>query len=489
LESQHPADPGNRQRLTQARSRLHVVHQGRQGPKGRSLAVVLLLVIAACSGGGHKAAPTTTTAPDSSESSQPPPTNAPRRNAADATWVGRGPTPLSSVVAAGGRFVYLGVDDQQKVQLVGLDPSTGKVAWERESTLANHVPGVEEHLVVEGTTVFNVEPSVGGASRVAFPAQTSNAADVVAVDARNGHDGWHVMINVVTTPLERCDNALCAFADAGSHFEVNRLDFATGNALSTGNAMFDPPVAENGEFAISASRATPDVELTSGYGKTVVWTKQHTDLFGTTDVSPNGGWSGFHVGGGWIIWLGSASPTGLGATSALADDGTLLWTKPDTSPCFALTGDPLTAPVLCGRVDAVARRLFLGTIQGVDPLTGNATWTLDAGDLDITKLGASLVRFDATHFGLHLASGDVALDLTTGPAGAPTTTSGWCETVGDIVPVTGGHSIVAMSWAPCTLGGGPDTTPPKAVPEFAGPTVDGFAAWVEDGEVRAAKVG
>ena len=52
----------------------------------------------------------------------------------------------------------------------------------------------------------------------------------------------------------------------------------------------------------------------------------------------------------------------------------------------------------------------------------------------------------------------------------------------------GDTHVVATSWSPCTLGEGASDVPPTVVPEFAGPTVNGFGAWVENREVRAAKV-
>jgi hypothetical protein len=55
------------------------------------------------------------------------------------------------------------------------------------------------------------------------------------------------------------------------------------------------------------------------------------------------------------------------------------------------------------------------------------------------------------------------------------------------VQVDGSHSILATSWFPCTLGVGPDTKAPATVPSFAGPTIGGFGAWIEDGSVHGAK--
>ena len=393
---------------------------------------------------------------------------------------------MSALVGAGGHIVYLGVDDQGQLQLIGLDPSNGHVAWHRPSAAATHVPGVEQQVVANNDTVFNVEASGTGNPKVAFPAQAASAFDVVAVDARTGNDRWHHPFDSVRTPLDKCGDGLCVQFDARGQLDITRLNFATGNVLSEGVEAFEPLVAEDGELAISASRTLDDVVLTSGYGKQIVWEHVHSVLFGSADVTPDGGWSGLHLNGLWIVWLGARQS--LGATSGISDDGRMLWTTADTAPCFILTGDPLTAPVLCGHEDFANRTLTLGTIQGIDPSNGKAVWTLDAGAIDPAHLGASVVRLDSTHFALHVDSGDVGLDLATGPSGPPSTTDGWCETFGDFTQVEGQRSIVATSWAPCTLGKGPDTTTPKVVPDFAGPTVSGFGAWVENGEVRAAKV-
>ncbi|MEY2423661.1 MAG: hypothetical protein QOI95_3728 [Acidimicrobiaceae bacterium] len=465
---------------------MYVVHQGRQDPKGRSLSTLLaalLVLLAACSGGGQKTAPTTTTTSEASTTS----TTAPRRTASDADWVGQGPQPLSQLVGAGGHVVYLGVDDQHHLQLVGLDPATGKIAWQRPSSTALHIGGVEEHLASAGNIVYHVESTANGNPRVAFPAQAGGSFDVVAVDAQTGKDVWRKAFDNVTTPLEKCGEGLCVFAaTADGHFDITRLDLAVGDVLSEGTAMFDPLVAEDGELAISAARDSNEVILTSGFGQRVVWSHQRVELFGASDVTPDEGWSGFHVGGIWIAWLG-APGAARGTTSGITDDGRQAWIRADISPCFPITNDPITAAVLCGRFDVTSQRLLIGTIEGIDPQTGAALWSLDAGDLDVHDLGASLVRFDATHFGFHLASGDVGLDTASGPTGPPTSADGWCEVFGEFIVVEGQRSYVAVSWSPCTLGVGPNHAPPKSVPEFAGPTVNGFGAWVEGGEVRAAK--
>jgi hypothetical protein len=395
---------------------------------------------------------------------------------------------VSGLVAAGGRIVYLGVDDQGGLQLIGLDPATGKVVWHRPSTAATHISGVSQQVVVNGDTVFNVEAGGTAASKVAYPAQATSAFEVVAVDGRTGTDSWHHPFDDLTTPLDKCGDGLCVGTDApAGHFHITRLDFKTGDVLSEGSEAFEPIVAEDGELAISAARDSSDVVLTSGFGKTVVWKHQRSELFGSVDVTPDGGWSGLHIGGTWIVWLGSEQT--LGATSGITDDGRMLWTRAETSPCFILTGDPLVAPVLCGHVDPGARNLTVGTIEGIDPTTGATQWSFDAGDLDLLHIEAAMVRFDATRFAFHRSTGDVELDLASGPtATAPPSKAGWCLTIGASASVEGRPSIVAASWAPCTLGVGPDQAPPTSVPAFAGPTVNGFGAWIEDSEVRAAKV-
>jgi hypothetical protein len=392
------------------------------------------------------------------------------------------------LVGAGGRIVYLGVDDELRLRLVGLDPATGTVAWQRPSTTALHIGGVEEHLVSNGSSVYHVEPTTGGSPRVAFPAQATAAFDVVAVDARTGEDRWRQRFNNVTTPLEKCGDGLCVFVDTpDGHLALTRLDLTSGDRLSEGDALFDPVVAEDGDLAVSAARDSDEVVLTSGFGRRVVWSHQRAELFGSNDVTPDEGWSGFHIDGIWVAWLGAPGAS-RGATSGITDDGVQAWIRADIAPCFPITDDPITVAVLCGRHDATTQDILIGTIEGIDPQTGVARWSLDAGDLDAHDLGAALVRFDSTRFGLHLPSGDVELDTGSGPTGAPPPADGWCEVFGTFLSVEGDRSIVATSWSPCTLGAGPNHTPPTSVPEFAGPTVDGFGAWVEGGDVRAAKV-
>ena len=477
---------------------MHVVHQGRQDPKSRSLAALAaaLLLLAACSAGGKAAAlSTTTTTTTESSGRSTTTTNAPR-TADNADWVGQGPRPVSRLVGAGSHIVYLGVDEEQQLQLIALDPSTGEVAWQRPSTAASHVPGVEQQLVTDGDTVFNVEPPAAAGSRVAYPAQGSPELHVVAVDARTGDEEWRHPFDDVSTPLEKCGDGLCVLAYAPrGHISVTRLDLSTGDVLSEGAEAFEPLAATDGEFAISAARDSDDVVLTSEFGQTVVWTHSKAELFASNDVTPDGGWSGFRTNGVWVVWIGGPPPASgetddsLGATSGITDDGRLLWTRSDTAPCFPFSDDPMTVPVLCGEIDVAAQRITFGTVEGLDAPTGSTQWSLPVGDVDFENLGSSLVRLTATGYALRSAGGDVAVDMITGPSGpAVAPVDGWCETFGQSADVEGDTHVVATSWSPCTLGEGASDVPPTVVPEFAGPTVNGFGAWVENREVRAAKV-
>lgn len=388
--------------------------------------------------------------------------------------------------------MYFGVHDARLV-LVALDPATGEVAWQQPSTSADHISGVEQHVVTNGDLVFNVE-GLGGASNpgVAFPAQSAVGNDIVAIDARTGAERWrHRIEGLVDTPMDDCGGALCVGVKvAGGHLDVTRLAFDTGKITDSGVVSFEPIVVADKDLFLSASRTTEAVVLASGFGRHVEWQHTKAELFGSTPVSPNRGWGGTHLDGVWMAWLGGDAPDSspsIGATSGIADDGTLLWTAPELAPCIPLGSEFSDQPVLCGRVTQAPTRFELGTIERVDPHTGTAVWTLDAGDLDITQLGTDLVRFDDTHYALRIASGDVGLDLVAGPSGPPASGEGWCAVEGDSVQVDGSHSIVATTWFPCTLGRGPADSTPTTVPSFAGPTVGGFGAWIESGTVRAAK--
>jgi outer membrane protein assembly factor BamB len=402
---------------------------------------------------------------------------------------------VSSLVGVGGRIVYLGVDDDEQLQLIGLDPSTGDVAWQRPSTAATHIDGVEQHLVTNGNFVFNVEPpSGGGSTRVAVPAQADAGADVVAIDARTGKDVWHHPFPDLMTPLDACGTTVCVQANGSAgHLAITRLDFATGAVLSEGRAAFEPIVAEDGELAISASRSNDEIALTNGFGTNVVWTHTRSEFFGTSDVTPDGGWFGVHRDGVWVIWLGSAIPTGapapsVGAVSGISDDGRLLWTRPGTAPCVPFIDDEPAPPVLCRlRDDALSHT---STVESVDAATGETRWSVKIGELVVGGSGDALVRTSSTAYATHTADGQgVTVDTIAGPsAPGPSPIEGWCQILGQKTKVEGDVHVLARAWSPCTLDDGPNETPPTSVPAFAGPTVDGFGAWVEDGEVRAAKV-
>jgi hypothetical protein len=458
----------------------------------------LVTAAAACSSGSKKTTSSTSSSLQSSlSSSQRSSSNTPPPPAPDSDWVGQGPKPLSNLVSAGGHIVYIGVDHNEP-SLVGLDPTTGAVVWQRPDSLGYHLSGVEERLVVDGDNVFDLESDSNAAqSKVAFTPDAARAqasgSVVVAVNAANGKDVWSQSVDgEASTPFVNCDGALCVSAVVTpNHLTINRLAFADGSVASTGDKAFDPLVVINGAGAVSASRDTSNVTLTDQYGQQVTWTHTRTELFGTDDVTPDGGWGGGLVDGVWIVWLGGPQqPTpSFGVIAGISATGDRLWTLPDAALCPIFTEvDEETVPISCGQLDVTGQTYTTGTIARIDAATGKPAWSLDAGDIDAVKPGDAIVRFDATNYALALPSGDVTLNTDTGPGGPPATKSGWCVTQDDEVGIGEDRSLVTASWAPCTLGVGPDDTPPAAVPGFAGPTIGGHGAWVEDGQVRGVRV-
>jgi outer membrane protein assembly factor BamB len=391
------------------------------------------------------------------------------------------------LVSAGGRIVYLGVDDSGALHLIALDPTTGEVAWDRASTAATHIGGVEQALVTDGDVVVHVEPPGGGGnSRVALPAQQKDTPAIVGVDARTGEPRWQHPIADVFTPLEKCGADACATTPTPDrHLDITRLSISRGLELSSGQAAFEPLLATDGGLQVSAARESDEVVLTKDFGQTIAWTHTRAELFGRDDLSPNRGWGGQHIDGVWVLWLGGDND--LGATSGVSDDGTVLWTRSGVAPCFNLVGSPMPAPIVCGELDQAAKKVRVGNVQRIDPRSGAPVWSLPTTGLDAFAPGSSVVRYDDTHFGFHLENDDAGLDLATGPAPLPSG-QGWCQTTGQHVMVEGKRALVATSWAPCRIGVGPDAMPPSVVPSFAGPTVDHVGAWIEGEAVHGARV-
>ncbi|MDX6234899.1 MAG: hypothetical protein QOH68_4038 [Nocardioidaceae bacterium] len=452
------------------------------------LALAALTLAVSCTSGGkvEDRAARTTTSPTTEEVATP-----------EGGWVGAGPTPASRLQASGGHIVYLGVNDDDHLELVGLDPATGKVAWRRASTHGVRISGVELVLMVDATTAFHFEPSDNVAA-AAFGRGSSSGVDIVAVDTATGQVRWHQPLDAPPMPpADDCGGAVCTYVDPGDETLTRvRFDRATGAILGVGSHDLEPILGNQGDAAVSAARSDSLILGTSGYGATEVWRHTRAEVFGDETLTPDYGWSGFGAPDGtWVLWLGTEADS-VGAVAGVGATGAPLWRRADTLPCFFLTGDVLAQrnpPVLCaGRFDAGAGTLDLTSIEGVDPVSGTARWTVASPGFDGFEPGSSVARLADGTFVLDLPERRLKLDLSSGPVDLESTPPDlWCEAPSDGQsiddPVVGPDEYVTpTTYEPCQLGTGPDGHTPGSVPQFAGAQVGGFGAWISDGRVVAA---
>jgi outer membrane protein assembly factor BamB len=438
-------------------------------------------------------------------------------------WDSQGLGVHSDLSSTNDSIVYAGVQDGELL-VVALDPTTGKERWRKPSQVGTRVAGVELQIDTDADSAYFLTSS--GGSEAVSPAGyepsrpvAEAALSLTAVKTATGETRWSVPVDGGADPSARaCGPDLClTVTHATGADELWRIDRASGAVL--GKSHVSLPQGPGREAFISGTGPTDDDEsqfIVASRGPVLIgqfsadgahldWAQPVTTVFGNAAVSPNGGWAGRPVDGGWVVWLGrAAAPSDpkpqpgdqlpRGAVAGISSDGTPRWVRTDRHACLFLD---TTTPTLCdGQLHVISATTVEGrpsTIEGVDPHTGATTWTVPVnGTIDEFHPAGEVLRLDETSFLVTTPAGLVHLDVTTGPAPTSDRSAiGWCRPDG---PVTddihvGSRTIKYaryLGYFPCRMGGTPADQPAKLpVPSFAGVSTDGWSAWVINGHVHA----
>lgn len=366
-------------------------------------------------------------------------------SAAHVTWTGTGPRPLSRLVSAGGRILYIG-GATTSAELVALDPGSGAVAWSKPVGVTPSPPDV----LVDGDRVFALAP--GGST-------------IVALDGATGDQSWSTPLGApATTNPIRCGSDLCVSVGTSDSDAAVAQISRDGTLRDTGRVVGIRVVAMDDDQVLSL--IGQDLVLAERHATREVWRAPLASLFGGTPIDPAAQWQAWPgPDSAWIVWQ-AARGTPEGVATGIAQ-GVAQWDVfgarlcPFTDQATARAGHPEFPVLLCFGTP-------IRSVAAIDPVTGAGRWQLDNPQLD-GAAAATVVRTSERSWLFRNATEDVEIDIVEGPRKPGVDVVwGWC---GRPFPF------------PCTVSGAviPD---PDPVPTYAGATAAGVNVWVQDSTVR-----
>ena len=468
---------------------------------------VVAVLVAGCSGGG-------------SHSSAKP----------TAGWVRSDLKPVTQPELAGG-LVVLYVAAGGGLQVVALDPKTGRTLWHDRASPGSTTPGVAPVLGVAGSTVAFLSP-----------VDDSTYSRLVGVAAATGRQLWHTPAGLFEDWPQPCPGDtldICTTGSFGLAQQTQALRFRASNGAPAGAVLVSQ---SPGGRALGPDLFDPGVRnpemLLSVSGASVAWTRTLASVFPAPGLSTDHGWqfdrvpaaglfvgsvdgpplrstgssgtidlsramtAGFRIPDGTAVWrdAGAIYACGVLPCPREAEDSSA-YQPPTTGVRLRATG---TANLNLSPVVTVSPSPGADVVvEGFDLATGKTLWSYDAGADGLLLfqtpplLGPHEVVLPAP------GGGTVALDLASGahspvPPGSsgPSGGAGWCvstityktqvgyqtpnSTPGDYVRI--GQEAIG----PCEASGVSAAAIPRTVPGFVGTVIGGLTVWSESSKVAAA---
>jgi hypothetical protein len=427
----------------------------------------------------------------------------------------------------GARFVVYAAAHGQ-LELVGLDATSGHIAWTVPASPSAIAPGTAPTVAVVGNRVVYLE-AAGGA-----------LATIVAADATTGKPAWHGPSGAFSGWPRVCpDNptALCASGQllTGSTAGALRFDAATGGVLAS--PQVGQGARELGVNLFDIGQRQPEI-IAATAGSTAAWQQPLHRIFTLRGSSTDYGWNfdriprvGMYVGsvGGpplkqsktrYAVDLSRAMTAGFRMR-----DGSVVWRDPGSqylcgyltcpgagNQSYSSAADAHAAGptvglrlrargVLSGSantIEATPSRDAHGILEGFDPATGHESWRFDFGrDVGLLSQTRLPPRVSTQAIVLRTPAGQlVVLNVITG-ARIPAIGNAlaWCNKIVSYhmaVPyVAGGRSlheyVGQYALAPCTPDGHPMKAPTHGTAAVSGllAKARGELAWMEQGAVVA----
>ena len=455
------------------------------------------VALAGCSGGGSK----------------PPAT------ATGAGWVRTDLKPVSQPYIAGGRFVVY-VQGSAGLDIVGLDPKTGRTAWKLDASASGVTQGVAPIFAIDGNRVVFLR-DVGKGS-----------AALAGIDARTGALSWTSPPGIFADWAATCADDATAVCTTGFLLGQPQQARELRFAAATGKQLPSPSFPAGS----SPRSIAPDLydlgtrkpeKFAATDGDDVVWQRPLASVFTSAGASTDNGWNLDRVPtAGMFVGSVMAAPVSSTATSAVFDlsktmtagirmsDGSAAWRDLGSQyacsdlPCPGVAprskGTTAYEPPTQGlrlRLRGIARvsktsgpkfSNFNVVVEGFDLRTGTTLWSFDAGPSQPLLENASLPALAENTIVVKGADRKlIALNLRNGArAPVPPGTGAWCaKPTRYTTDVPDGQSPTTSyqgddALFPCSTTG-TAATMPKQVPRFVGPLLGGVVAWSEGHQVVA----
>lgn len=358
-----------------------------------TLAAVLLL--ASCSPSQPEQTPTpspveTSSAPTPEATPTPTPTPTPTASPlVDPLWSVTGVTFAGEPIAVGDTAISYFVAEQN-LFIGAWRASDGAKLWDAPSDTSHTAGGVWIKPAASGNNVVYLTP-----------AGTDGYSTVTVVEAATGTTvGNSELIWAQSRPAE-CAEGACVTGVLGSG-ATGRWQVGPEATLSPSTSGYLPPNARILGEDVYSTNDRPGEILGLGKNGATVWQRGYEEVFGA-GYSSDAGW-GWYTGEGWPLvgfgYLFTDDQTGhdMAASKVVGLDpatGATLWEVAGAQMCA--TEAPADLVVLCvltsGRITYATEEGALpvytdvvATLQGLDPMTGQAAWTVP---LDASNWGAT----------------------------------------------------------------------------------------------------
>lgn len=441
-------------------------------------ALALATLLASCTSSASEGAPST---------SRPTTTTEPRPPAGTRLDAAGLPAPVSNLQALGDVVTYLAPRDAGDLELVGVDPRSGGVAWRHDAALAL----TNDDVTLEVTALDDVVPFVRRTS-----GGTRYALDGAEAD---GDIRWSVPIGRPLGFAYACDAHLCIETiDGPVRVDPKTGDHETGRDAGTivGTALSsdtEPSLqrvghgeAYGGEEILSAPR----------FGAHPLWTVRLLEVLGTDDLT----WQArgaTRFGDQWVVTVYRERSDDLvdgwnesetdDLVSLAVGDGSVRWRRDDVDFCALAGAEDQILACRQAEVPGTDGGYRIAEVAALDPVTGADRIRIPLEPYDPEEGGAYAVT-GPDRMLMITPTGVQEVDLAAGTARpADRAQVGWCRRRGDLplVQDLAGTEYTVYSRAfgrPCALDG--TTLDAKALVE---PIVDGELPPVEG--VSAVAVG
>ena len=439
-------------------------------------------------------------------------------------WSHSGVGAITQPAPVSGRFVFY-AQHGGSLEVLALEASNGSTAWVAPASPSYLTPGVPAVLAVRDGLVFYLEgvgpASIGGARLVARNVATGK---VVWKGPDGTFNSWPEIC-----PDQTAD--VCVSGQVIAGYGELRFSAATGKLVAVVSmGSRSDPGRELGLDLFDPGARNPEKIVAVADGR-LAWHRPVADIFTLPGASTDGGWdfdrnsrlglfvgsvgtepvvtkgretvqldrqmtAGFTISSGAVVWRTSGEY--VCQVLPCPGDGLSGYTSPSSSSASVSVGVRVleTGTVSGGaNLKTTVSPNATVVIQGFDPATGKTDWSYHAGHAVELIMGGSLPLIDADSIVLHVASGEVALNLRNGATTSLNPdTRAWCART---ITYKLSHSqywhggsggyVGQEALFPCTVNGASSPIP-ATIPSFIqnrGATAGGRVAWAEAGGVYA----